>query len=162
MGSNLSGCYGSPAGALVAAVAAIDACDGVRVIAQSPVYKSAPVPISDQPWYHNSVIAVETLLEPLDLLKVLQGVEVRFGRERVDGERNAARTLDLDIIAYHDVVLGDVDLEIPHPRMADRAFVLLPLYDVEPKWKHPVSGLCIEEMVELLPEGQDIQRIGEE
>lgn len=159
LGANLPSEHGEPLETLLVAMARIDAHDDVCVVARSHVYKSAPVPLSDQPWYHNAVIAVETDLKPFTLLATLQEIEVEFGRERDFSNRNAARTLDLDIIAYGDDVLDEAGLEIPHPRMAERAFVLLPLNDVSPQWEHPVSGLSIGEMIEMLPEGQDLQKI---
>ena len=159
LGANLPSRYGAPLETLTAAMDRIDAHENIAVIARSNVYKSAPVPISDQPWYHNAVIAVETDLKPFTLLTNLQEIETDFGRERADGDRNAARVLDLDMIAYDDVVIDEAGLEIPHPRMDDRAFVLLPLSDVSPKWKHPVSRACIGEMVAALPDDQVIQKI---
>jgi len=159
LGANLPSEYGDPLKTLHAAIVRIDAHEGVHVVARSHVYKSAPVPLSDQPWYHNAVIAVETDLTPLPLLLMLQEIEVDFGRRRDDGDRNAARTLDLDIVAYHDVVMDEAGLEIPHPRMADRAFVLLPIRDVSPRWQHPVSEAFIADMIDGLPDGQDLHKI---
>lgn len=159
LGSNLSSEYGSPLQTLEAAIARVDGHENISVVQRSFFYKSAPVPISEQPWYHNAVIAVETGLKPFTLLATLQEIEMQFGRERDGSNRNAARTLDLDIIAYHDVVLDEAGLEIPHPRMGERAFVLMPLYDVAPEWEHPVIGASIEEMLENLPTGQKLHKI---
>ena len=159
LGSNLPSSYGSPLETLEAAIAQIDAHDDLSVLACSAVYKSAPVPVSDQPWYHNSVISVETDLKPFTLLAVLQEIEIMFGRVRDAEERNAARTLDLDIISYDDCVIDEAGLQIPHPRMVERAFVVLPLCDIAPEWEHPVSGLSVAKMVDALPAGQDIQKI---
>lgn len=156
-GANLPSVYGAPLETLHEAIQQLDSMPDISVISVSNIYKSAPVPVSDQPWYHNGVLTVETALGPCELLGALQGLEGSFGRER--GERNAARVLDMDIIAYDDVVMADDALTIPHARAHDRAFVLLPLRDVAPKWKHPVSGLPVAEMISMLPEGQDIQQI---
>lgn len=161
LGSNLPSHYGSPVETLEAAFVQLSQHEAIDVIARSDVYMSAPVPVSDQPWYHNAVIAVETDLKPFTLLAVLQEIEADFGRERALGSegRNAARTLDLDIIGYHDVVLDEVGLEVPHPRMAGRAFVLYPLCDVAPDWVHPVSGGSVSSMIDGLPDGQDIRKL---
>ncbi len=161
LGSNLPSVHGAPLQTLMAAIARIDAHEDISVLQRSCVYKSAPVPISDQPWYHNAVIAVESELQPFTLLAVLQEIEVEFGRVRDVENRNAARTLDLDIIAYDDLELDQAGLQIPHPRMGERAFVLLPLSDVSAEWKHPISGASIGEMIDQLPEGQDLHKIEE-
>lgn len=156
-GANLPSAYGSPLETLREAIRQLDSLSNISVISVSNIYISAPVPISDQPWYHNGVLAVDTDLEPRALLDVLQGVEADFGRER--GERNAARVLDLDIVAYNDAVLDDEGLQIPHPRMAERAFVVMPLRDIAPEWQHPVTGLSMAKIIEALPAGQNIQKI---
>ena len=159
LGSNLPSKFGAPLETLQAAIQRIDAHDDIRVFGRSAIYKSAPVPVSDQPWYHNAVIAVDTSLKPFTLLAVLQEIEVEFGRFRVANDRNAPRTLDLDIVAYDDLVIDEAGLSIPHPRMDERAFVLLPLKDVSSDWKHPISEASIGEMIENLPEGQDLHKI---
>jgi len=161
LGSNLPSEHGDPLATLMAGIARIDAHDDIAVVARSAVYKSAPVPISGQPWYHNAVISIETDLKPFTLLASLQEIEAVFGRERDASNRNAARTLDLDVIAYDNLVIDEVGLEIPHPRMGERAFVLLPLCDVGPHWKHPISGLSVAEMIDGLPLGQEIVKIDE-
>jgi len=121
-------------------------------------YRSAPVPISDQPWFVNGVARLSTTLPPDDLLARLHEVEAQFGRVRT--VRNASRTLDLDLLAYDDVV-SEVPggLVLPHPRIAERAFVLLPLAELVPDWRHPVSGQTASEMLAALPSGQQVERI---
>jgi len=158
-GSNLAGEYGAPIEVIKAAVERIDAHDDISVVSRSFIYKSAPVPLSDQPWYHNAVIAVDTDLKPFTLLATLQEIEMQFGRERDADNRNAARTLDLDIVAYDDVVMDEAGLEIPHPRMGERAFVLLPLNDIAATWRHPIHGGVISEMIAALPAGQELHKI---
>ena len=130
---------------------------GVYTIRRSSFYTSAPVPISDQPWYANAVVAVETSLSPSELLSCLLQVERSFGRERRG--RNTARTLDLDLIAYGGMIaLGPQPPLLPHPRMHDRAFVILPLQEIAPEWRHPVSGATIADLARALPD-QAIQRL---
>lgn len=155
LGANLPSQFGSPRETLRCAVAEI-ARHGIQVLHQSPVYLTAPVPISDQPWYHNAVIRVATDHAPHELLRVLQAIENRFGRVR--SERNAPRVIDLDILAYHDVAMSTDDLILPHPRLHERAFVTYPLRDVARDWVHPVLHLSVSEMIARLPAGQEIEK----
>ncbi|MBT3237935.1 MAG: 2-amino-4-hydroxy-6-hydroxymethyldihydropteridine diphosphokinase [Rhodospirillaceae bacterium] len=162
IGANLASPeHGAPGDACIAAVQAL-AEAGLTVIQQSPWYESAPVPVSDQPWYVNGVIEVQTSLSPKDLMGLLAATEQRFGRIRT--VRNEARVLDLDLIAYGErVETGDGEetqaLVIPHPRLHQRAFVLLPLADILPDWRHPVTGLGAVEMTAALPDGQEIRKL---
>ena len=117
---------------------------------QSRFYASPAWPPSDQPDYVNAVVAVATELAPRALLAELLRIEGEFGRAR--SVPNAARTIDLDLIAYHDVVTASADgaLVLPHPRLAERGFVLLPLRDVAPEWRHPVSGGSVGQLLAAL------------
>lgn len=126
---------------------------GLRVLARSPWYESAPVPASDQPWYVNGVVRVATALSPREALAALHAIESDLGRQRV--ERNEARSVDLDIIAFGKMILNGPNPPIvPHPRMADRAFVLLPLADLAPDWRHPATGERISDLIARLPRDQ--------
>ncbi len=158
LGANLpSPDYGTPEDTLAAALESF-AGAGIRVSARSPWYRSAPVPPSDQPWFVNGVASVETELAPGPLLSALHGIEAAFGRVR--RERWGPRILDLDLIAFHDVVMADeAGPEIPHPRMHERAFVLLPLADLAPDWRHPVLNRGIGDLVAALGEAQEIERL---
>jgi 2-amino-4-hydroxy-6-hydroxymethyldihydropteridine diphosphokinase len=160
LGANLpSPRFGPPRATLEAALAAIEAA-GVRVLKRSSWWGSEPVPASDQPWYVNGVASVATRLEPGALLALLHRIEAEFGRVR--GARNEARLLDLDLLAYGDRRLeGDEPPLLPHPRLADRAFVLLPLAEVAPDWRHPVTGEPLRQLIARLPSGQKIRRIGD-
>jgi 2-amino-4-hydroxy-6-hydroxymethyldihydropteridine diphosphokinase len=140
--------FGPPRGVIEAACAALEVLE-VKVVARSRLYYSAPVPASDQPNFVNAVAAVRTALDPNGLLRVLQTVEAAFGRVRT--VRNEARTLDLDLLAYDGRVLDEDELVIPHPRLVDRAFVLLPLRDVAPDWRHPGLGRSVDELIAALP-----------
>ncbi|MGC2854131.1 2-amino-4-hydroxy-6-hydroxymethyldihydropteridine diphosphokinase [Novispirillum sp. DQ9] len=157
IGANLPSRFGPPRAACDAALAALEE-HGVRVLRRSRWWESAPVPVSDQPWYVNGVAAVETALPPEGLLAVLHAVEEAMGRVRT--VRNAPRVIDLDLLAYGDVVLAGT-VEVPHPRLAERAFVVLPLAEVAPRWRHPVSGLTVPEMAAALPPGQEIRPLAE-
>ena len=138
----------------------------LSISARSRWFKSAPVPVSDQPWFVNGVVRVETALDPQALMGLLLQTEEAIGRKR--GERDAARILDLDLLAYGDLVWpgdgggpGRGSVTVPHPRMHDRAFVLLPLRDIAPGWRHPVSGETVESLIQALPEGQETEPIAD-
>ena len=111
---------------------------GITVVRRSRWYMSQPVPPSDQPWYVNGVAAVETALAPPALLAALLAVEARFGRRR--GAPNAARTLDLDLLDYDGTQCVSERLALPHPRLHERRFVLAPLAEIAPRWRHPRLG----------------------
>lgn len=152
LGANLASAeFGAPPRSLEAALSLI-AERGVRIVARSRWYRSAPVPPSDQPWFVNGVVAVETALEPAALLDVLHGVEARFGRVRQ--ERNAARVLDLDLLAYDGRLSAEGETPIlPHPRLHERAFVLRPLGEIAPDWRHPRFGRTVSALIAALPPG---------
>lgn len=155
LGANLPSDAGSPVATLEKAVADIAAA-GIAIRRRSPWFETAPVPrAADQPWYVNGVIAVATDLSPKDLLVLLQRLEAAAGRVR--SVANAARPLDLDIIAYGDRVEAAVDPLLPHPRMELRAFVLMPLQAIAPHWRHPVSGRRVAELIAALPPDQEIR-----
>lgn len=155
LGANLPGRFGTPRAALAAALAAI-ANKGIGIPAVSSLWLTEPVPVSDQPWYHNAVAVLETDLSAYALLETLHAIEEDFGRVR--SVRNAARVLDLDLVAYHDTVIDRPELIVPHPRMHERAFVLLPMSEVvSADWRHPVSRKPLSELVAELPD-QKAQR----
>ena len=155
LGANLpSARGGSPRETLLAALKALEA-EGVRVLARSRWYDSAAWPDPSQPRYWNAVAAVETALDPVSLLALLHRVEESFGRVR--GARNAPRTVDLDLLDYEGRVRNGPEAPVlPHPRMAERGFVLLPLRDIAPDWHHPVSGASVDALISALPAGQDV------
>jgi 2-amino-4-hydroxy-6-hydroxymethyldihydropteridine diphosphokinase len=126
---------------------------GLTIIRRSSWYESAPVPVSDQPWYVNGVARVATDLSPRETLARLHRIEADLGRAR--GELNAARSVDLDILSFGNMILeGPEPPIVPHPRMADRAFVLLPLAEIAPDWRHPITDVPISELVRRLPRDQ--------
>jgi 2-amino-4-hydroxy-6-hydroxymethyldihydropteridine diphosphokinase len=127
MGSNLD----NPAGQIRAARQALAAAPGLRELACSSLYRSAPMGPADQPDYCNAAMAVATTLAPRELLATLQAIERAHGRAR-SGARWGPRTLDLDILLYAEERIADADLTIPHPGIAEREFVLLPLAEIAP------------------------------
>ena len=156
LGANLSSpVHGPPPATLEAALVAL-AARGLRIRARSRWWESAPVPISDQPWYVNGVIEVETTLPPVGLLGLLHSLESDFGRLR--SVPNAPRILDLDLLAYGNLVRpGPEPPLLPHPRMAERAFVLRPLEEIRPLWRHPSTGRKLDQLIAALPAGQIVR-----
>ena len=128
---------------------------GVSPRRRSSWYVSLPIPESDQHWYINGVVVVDTCLAPSLLLEQLLSVERSFGRARSD--RGAARTLDLDLLAYGRMVCNGGSrhgLILPHPRILQRAFVLQPMVEVAPSWSHPVNGRSIGKLAVSLGRDQ--------
>jgi 2-amino-4-hydroxy-6-hydroxymethyldihydropteridine diphosphokinase len=156
IGGNLPSPSGGPAATCTAALDALNA-KGVQVLARSPWYETAPVPVSDQPWFVNGVAQVAAKLAPEALLALLHAVERDFGRVR--GEIGAARPLDLDLLAYNDLIQACDAPLLPHPRLQERAFVLLPLCDIAPEWRHPALGLTARQLADKLPPGQGIRSL---
>ncbi len=149
--------HGVPTATCRAALQELEGC-GVRIVACSPFYESEPVPPSSQPLYANAVARIETGFDPERLLDLLHEVEASFGRVR--HERNEARVLDLDLLAYGNRVSGPGERPLlPHPRMHERGFVLVPLRDVVPGFRHPVSGATVDAMIAALPPQGAMRRI---
>jgi 2-amino-4-hydroxy-6-hydroxymethyldihydropteridine diphosphokinase len=129
LGSNL----GDRRGYLDAAAAALP--PAASVLRRSPIYETAPWGYLDQPAFLNQVFEAETSLEPLELLSKLKEIESKLGRQA--RFRNGPREIDIDILLYDDLVLNEGSLQIPHPRLHERAFMLAPLADLEPGLKIP-------------------------
>jgi len=151
LGSNLQ----DPHGQLRRAFADIEGLPDTRVVAQSSLYRSAPIGLLDQPDFVNAVAKISTALTPQELLKALLDIEHQHGRER--SVRNAPRTLDLDVLLYDEVQLHEHGLTIPHPQMHLRAFVLQPLLEIAPDVSipgvGPAQGLvraCADQVLEKL------------
>jgi 2-amino-4-hydroxy-6-hydroxymethyldihydropteridine diphosphokinase len=160
LGGNLpnSG-YHSPCRTLAAALAALTG-EGIGVTARSAWYRSEPVPPSDQPWYVNAVALLATERDPFALLAAMQRVELQFGRVR--GARDAARTVDLDLLDHGGREINSATLVLPHPRMHQRRFVLLPLAELAPDWRHPRFGLTAAELLAGLTARQRVYRLPSE
>ncbi|MGB3192462.1 MAG: 2-amino-4-hydroxy-6-hydroxymethyldihydropteridine diphosphokinase, partial [Limnoraphis sp.] len=141
LGSNL----GDSRATLENTLKTIDQTPGITVKTYSSWYKTAPIGPS-QPDYLNGCAVLEVQLTPQELLTTLLAIEDKFGRVRQ--ERWGARTLDLDVLLFGDLILETPKLQIPHPRMTERAFVLVPLAEIAPDWVEPVSGKVISQLVE--------------
>lgn len=148
LGSNLPSAAGTPAQTLDAAIVRLAEL-GI-VLAHSAYYETAPVGYADQPSFLNAAAALSTSLEPEALLDRLLAIERDFGRDRSHGIPNGPRTLDLDLLLYGNRILSTPTLQLPHPRMAERAFVLVPLRDIAPGLIHPQNGLSVSQLVEDL------------
>jgi 2-amino-4-hydroxy-6-hydroxymethyldihydropteridine diphosphokinase len=152
LGSNLAGGHASCEALLEAALARFPA-HGMIVTARSGWWRSAAWPDPAAPAYFNGVALVETALTPRETLEALHGIEREFGRER--GEINAARTLDLDLIAHGRLILGEPGLHLPHPRAHERLFVMGPLAEIAPLWRHPAGGKTAALLAAGAPVGRD-------
>ncbi len=156
LGCNLPGAYTSREVLLESALDALPGV-GLNVIARSGWWTSAAWPDPSGPGYLNGVAIVETSLSPQATLEALHGVEARFGRAR--GELNAARTLDLDLIAHGRIVTTE-GLVLPHPRGHERLFVMGPLAEIAPDWRHPTIGETASDLARTAQVGRDASRTG--
>jgi 2-amino-4-hydroxy-6-hydroxymethyldihydropteridine diphosphokinase len=152
IGGNLAGDFPSPQALLQAALVRLDA-EGLPVARQSSWWRSAAWPDASKPEYLNAVIFVETKRRPRETLQALLNVERAFGRRR--SEPNAPRTLDLDLIAHGRTVLHEPGLTLPHPRAHERLFVMGPLAEIAPDWRHPVLGTTAAELAATATVGRD-------
>jgi GTP cyclohydrolase-4 len=130
-----------------------------RVVKVSSIYETEPVGYEDQPWFLNLACAVETDLSPNDLLHLAKAIEREMGR--TETIHFGPRPIDIDILFYDDLVLDTPDLAIPHPRLAERAFVLVPLKEIAPNLVHPSLGLTIEELLERLENPEEVRLYSE-
>ena len=150
LGGNLQSRAGRPAQTLDAALDYLQE-SGIRVAALSPYYVTPAWPDPADPPYVNAVANIETGLTPAAVMQRLHRTETAFGRIR--SVRNAPRTLDLDLLAY-DARVEEGPPVLPHPRIAERAFVLVPLADIAPDWRHPITGWTARAMRDALPQAE--------
>jgi 2-amino-4-hydroxy-6-hydroxymethyldihydropteridine diphosphokinase len=151
LGSNI----GDRAAMLARGIEALNAA-GVHVLRQSSLYASEPVDAPPQAWFLNAVVEAETALMPRQLLRTLMGIEHALGRRRTIAR--GPRTLDLDILFYGTSVIRAPDLEVPHPRMEQRRFVLAPLAELAPGLRHPVSHKTVSELLADAPDAGHVKR----
>lgn len=152
IGGNLTGGFGSCEALLAEALADVEA-RGLAIVRRSGWWRSAAWPDPGEPEYRNAAAIMETVAPPGEVLDTLLTVEADFARAR--GLRNAARTLDLDLIAYGRLILDTPRLVVPHPRAHDRLFVMGPLAEIAPTWRHPVSGRTAAELAASATVGAD-------
>jgi 2-amino-4-hydroxy-6-hydroxymethyldihydropteridine diphosphokinase len=152
MGANLPSAVGTPQATLAAAAARLESIGRVR--RRSSLYSTEPVGFAEQPRFINAVVQLETNLDPRDLLQGLLSIEQEFGRDRTAGFANGPRTLDLDILLYDDRKISERNdergLQIPHPRLAERAFVLVPLCEIAPRIVAAEGGTTVSQLLDRL------------
>jgi 2-amino-4-hydroxy-6-hydroxymethyldihydropteridine diphosphokinase len=150
MGANLPSVAGSPEATLAAAAARLESLG--EIVSRSSLYSTEPVGFAAQPRFVNAVVALETELSPRDLLNSLLAIEHDFGRDRSSGIANGPRTLDLDILLFDDFAIGEPGLEIPHPRLSERTFALIPLSEIAPRVIVTGSGFTVSQWLDRLRE----------
>jgi len=174
IGGNLISRFGSATSTVQEAISRLEDDSNLTLVRMSPLYKSKPVPISEQPDYINAAVLLQTELNPGQLLAVLQYMELDMGR--MPSDRWGSRIIDLDILAYEQIVLPSKsswdeitqDLEptavvneavVPHPRLHERAFASVPFARIAPKWRHPVFGTTIADIAANLVKTQELVEI---
>jgi 2-amino-4-hydroxy-6-hydroxymethyldihydropteridine diphosphokinase len=130
-----------------------------RLVAVSSVYDTAPLLVTDQPRFHNAVCAGYTSLAPLDLLHRVKAIEHKLGR--VEGPRFGPRLIDIDLLFYDHCVIETPELTLPHPRLAERAFVLAPLAELAPDLQHPILHVTVGALAAAILPGADIRSLGD-
>jgi 2-amino-4-hydroxy-6-hydroxymethyldihydropteridine diphosphokinase len=155
LGANLPSTAGPPAATLKSALVRL-AEQGVKIRSVSSFYESPAWPDPADPKFVNAVAVVETALQPVELLALLHGIETAHGRLR--STVNAPRSLDLDLLDYDGRLISD-GVTLPHPRLAQRAFVLVPLAEIAPAWRHPVTGQSVGELLDGLPGRGDCKKL---
>ncbi len=130
--------------------------EDLRVTRRSSLYETAPREMLDQPWFLNAVVEIETNLFPMQLLGRTRRIESEMGRRRVTPK--GPRNIDIDILFYGRSVIDTAGLQVPHSRIAERAFVLEPLAEVAPDFRHPITGMTAREMLAAL-EPQGVRRL---
>jgi len=148
LGANLPSPAGPPAASLSAALGRLKQC-GIAILSVSSFYQTPAWPDPSEPPFVNAVASIATRLQPAELMALLHDVEAGFGRVR--GIANAPRTLDLDLLDYDGRILAS-EIVLPHPRMAERSFVLMPLAEIAPGWQHPLTRQSAGEMLANLPD----------
>ena len=130
--------------------------NNIEISSRSSWYETSPIPASNQSNFINGVVSIKTPLDSLSLLKLLLKIELKMGRKR--GIKNAARIIDLDLIAYNNEIVENETLILPHPRLSERAFVMKPLAEIAPEWRHPILGIKIDKLINNVSK-QKITRI---
>ncbi len=156
LGANLPWQNQLPVATLEQAIAVLPQ-HNIHVQTVSPFYQSPPWLGMEQPDYINAVVAVKTVLLPAEVMEAIIAIETQFGRQR--SVKNASRTLDIDIIAWGNKIIQNEMLTVPHPYLAERAFVLLPLHDIAPEWQHPQKGQTIKQLIAACADCTNIQKI---
>jgi 2-amino-4-hydroxy-6-hydroxymethyldihydropteridine diphosphokinase len=131
--------------------------DHHKLLAESSFFKTQPVGYTSQDWFINGVIKIETEMEPLELFRVLKTIELKLGRTQTF--QWGPRTIDLDILIFDDKEIETEELQIPHPRLHERQFVLIPLVEIDQNLVHPVLKKTVGKLLEDLKEDQGVERL---
>ena len=150
LGSNV----GDRAAMLERAMAAMNSA-GIRVLRQSSFYVTEPVDAPGQAWFLNAVVEAETALLPLQLLHALLRIERKLGRRRITS--HGPRTIDLDIVFYGSSVIRSKELQVPHPRLSERRFVLVPLAQIAPEFRHPALHKSVTQLLAETPDRSEVR-----
>lgn len=153
IGSNL----GNPTVNCKDAITALDALPETAVTQRSSFYKSEPIGIKEQSWFINTVVEIETNFSPEELLVILLKIEYKMGRVRL--KRWGPRIIDLDLLFYENLILKKPALEIPHPQITNRSFVLIPMAEIRSDYIHPILKLTIAELVDAIPQKTATNRL---
>ena len=156
-GANLDSEYGSPFETFEVACRMLEKA-GIKILQTSSMWETSPVDTAeDQPWYINAVLSVETDLNEACVLSALLKIEEDMGRQRT--YKNAARIIDMDLIDYDGIVTNYPNLTLPHPRMHERGFVLLPLQEIAPNWQHPRLNVGVDKLLSDVPPDQQMRKV---
>jgi 2-amino-4-hydroxy-6-hydroxymethyldihydropteridine diphosphokinase len=128
-----------------------------RVVAVSSFYETEPVEFTEQPWFLNCAVGLETSLTPEELMAAILGIEEEIGRRRV--QNKGPRSIDIDILLFADALVESSEVTIPHPAMHQRRFVLEPLAEIAPEALHPILKKTIRELLDRLPPGQSVRKL---
>lgn len=139
------------------AISEILKINGHKLLAKSSFFKTQPIGFPSQDWFVNGIIKIETDLEPLELLQALKLIESQMGRKETF--RWGPRIIDLDILFFGNIEISTEELQIPHPLLQDRQFVLTPLAEIDPDFIHPVLKKSVRELLENLKEEQGVEKI---
>jgi 2-amino-4-hydroxy-6-hydroxymethyldihydropteridine diphosphokinase len=148
MGGNLASWTGTPEATLTGAALRLESLG--CVVCRSSLYSTEPVGFAGQPRFVNAVVALKTELEPRELLEGLLAIEQEFGRDRAAAFANGPRTLDLDILLFGNLTISEPGLEVPHPRLGERAFVLVPLCEIDPQIFDASRGKTVSQLLHIL------------
>ena len=139
------------------AISEILKIDQHKLLGRSSFFNTRPIGYTAQDWFVNSVIKIETDLEPIDLYRMLKTIEIRLGRKETF--RGGPRVIDLDLLLFDDRRIETEELQVPHPRFHERQFVLIPLSEIDPNLIHPVLKKTVGELLEEIKEDQGVEKI---